>query len=78
MPRVGFAPTIQVFERANTFRAFDGAATLIGRREAYTSFNNAINQRNMLVTGVNISAVIDLCDVCRPTNESDLFPTREK
>jgi hypothetical protein len=30
MPRVGFEPTITVFERAKTFHALDGAATVIG------------------------------------------------
>jgi hypothetical protein len=30
MPRVGFEPTISVFERAKTFHAPDGAATGIG------------------------------------------------
>jgi hypothetical protein len=33
MPRVGFDPTIPVFERAKTVRALDSAATVIG--EAY-------------------------------------------
>jgi hypothetical protein len=30
MPRVGFEPTIPVFERANTFRALDRVANAIG------------------------------------------------
>jgi hypothetical protein len=30
MPRVGFEPTIPVFERAKTVHALDRAATLIG------------------------------------------------
>jgi hypothetical protein len=30
MPRVGFEPTIPVFERAKTVHALDGAATEIG------------------------------------------------
>jgi hypothetical protein len=30
MPRVGFEPTIPVFERAKTVHALDGAATVIG------------------------------------------------
>jgi formylmethanofuran dehydrogenase subunit E len=30
MPRVGFEPTIPVFERAKTFHALDCAATAIG------------------------------------------------
>jgi hypothetical protein len=29
MPRVGFEPTIPVFERAKTVHALDGAATVI-------------------------------------------------
>jgi hypothetical protein len=31
MPRVGFEPTIPVFERAKTFHATDRAATVIGQ-----------------------------------------------
>jgi hypothetical protein len=31
MPRVGFEPTISVFEQAKTFHASDKAATVIGR-----------------------------------------------
>jgi hypothetical protein len=30
MPPVGFEPTTPVFERAKTFHALDGAATVIG------------------------------------------------
>jgi hypothetical protein len=30
MPRVGFEPTISVFEKAKTFHALDRAATVIG------------------------------------------------
>jgi hypothetical protein len=30
MPRIGFQPTIPVFERAKTVHALDGAATVIG------------------------------------------------
>jgi hypothetical protein len=30
MPRVGFEPTIPVFQRAKTVRAVDRAATVIG------------------------------------------------
>jgi hypothetical protein len=30
MPRVGFEPTIPVFERAKKFHALDGAAIVIG------------------------------------------------
>jgi hypothetical protein len=30
MPRVGFEPTIQVFERAKAIHALDRAATVIG------------------------------------------------
>jgi hypothetical protein len=30
MPRVGFEPNIQVFERAKTIYALDGAATVVG------------------------------------------------
>jgi hypothetical protein len=30
MPRVGFEPTIQAFERTKTVHAFDGAATVTG------------------------------------------------
>jgi hypothetical protein len=30
MPRVGFKPTISVFERAKTVHALDSAATVIG------------------------------------------------
>jgi hypothetical protein len=32
MPRVGFEPTIPVFERAKTVHALDGATTVIGRQ----------------------------------------------
>jgi hypothetical protein len=41
MPRVGFAPTIPVFERAKTFRALDRAAAVIGgsvNETFYTGF----------------------------------------
>jgi hypothetical protein len=31
MPRVGFEPTLPVFERAKTVDALDGAATVIGK-----------------------------------------------
>jgi hypothetical protein len=36
MPRVGFEPTIPVFERAKTVRTLDGGATVIGT-EIYTN-----------------------------------------
>jgi hypothetical protein len=32
MPRVGFEPTIPVFERPKTVHALDGAATVIGMK----------------------------------------------
>jgi hypothetical protein len=36
MPRVGFEPTIPVFERAKTVHVLDRAATVIGRQaDAY-------------------------------------------
>jgi hypothetical protein len=34
MPRVGFEPTIPVFERAKTVHALDRAATVIGETES--------------------------------------------
>jgi hypothetical protein len=34
MPRVGFEPTIPVFERAKTVHALDSAATVIGNDHA--------------------------------------------
>jgi hypothetical protein len=36
MPRVGFEPTIPVFERAKTVHALDRAATVIGYASPYT------------------------------------------
>jgi hypothetical protein len=33
MPRVGFEPTIPVFEQAKTFHALDRAATVIGGKK---------------------------------------------
>jgi hypothetical protein len=39
MPRVGFEPTIPVFERAMTVQALDSAATVIGYTQAYSSLN---------------------------------------
>jgi hypothetical protein len=38
MPRVGFEPTIPVFERANTVHALDRAPTVIGLLN-FTGFN---------------------------------------
>jgi hypothetical protein len=38
MPRVGFEPTIPVFERAKTVHALDGAATVIGSLSPIASF----------------------------------------
>jgi hypothetical protein len=39
MPRLGFEPTIPVFERANTFHALDRAATVIGNSFVITYIN---------------------------------------
>jgi hypothetical protein len=36
MTRLGFEPTITVFERAKTVRALDHAATVIGRNLVYS------------------------------------------
>jgi hypothetical protein len=33
MPRVGFEPTISVFEQEKTVHALDGAATVIGKTD---------------------------------------------
>jgi hypothetical protein len=35
MPRVGFEPTIPVFERAKTVHALDRADTVIGKTDIY-------------------------------------------
>jgi hypothetical protein len=35
MPRVGFEPTIVVFERAKTVHVLDRAATVIGEDDMY-------------------------------------------
>jgi hypothetical protein len=45
MPRVGFKPTIRVFERAKTFHILDNAATVIG---AYTLLTSKYEQMNIL------------------------------
>jgi hypothetical protein len=45
MPRVGFEPTIPVFERAKTFHALDRANTVIGRKNSWgyrTGKNSAL------------------------------------
>jgi hypothetical protein len=36
MPRVGFEPTIPVFERAKTIHALDLAASVIGRTGSWS------------------------------------------
>jgi hypothetical protein len=41
MPRVGFEPTIPVFERAKTNHALDHAATVIGKAHKNPQ-NNAV------------------------------------
>jgi hypothetical protein len=41
MPRMGFGPTIPVFERAKNVHALDGAETLIGSESH--SMNNIDN-----------------------------------
>jgi hypothetical protein len=71
MSRVRFEPKIPVCERAKTFHALDRGATVMGRGRACAYFYIGINQRSMLAMGVKISAVIDFCDVRRPTNEYD-------
>jgi hypothetical protein len=71
MPWVGSEPTIPVFARVKIFHALNRAATVIGRRGVCSSFHNGIKKGSMLTNGVNISAVIDLCDVRRRTNEFD-------
>jgi hypothetical protein len=35
MPRIGFEPTIPVFDGAKTFRALDRATTVIGGEKKY-------------------------------------------
>jgi hypothetical protein len=40
MPLLGFEPTILVFERANTVRALDRAATVICVRKRYKQIKN--------------------------------------
>jgi hypothetical protein len=40
MPRVGFEPTIPVFERAKTVHAVDCAATVIGFQSSLVVTNN--------------------------------------
>jgi hypothetical protein len=37
MPRVGFEPTIPVFERAKTFHALDRAATVVSLRNVLSA-----------------------------------------
>jgi hypothetical protein len=43
MPRVGFEPTIPVFERANTVYALDRATTVIGALLYTSNISNAID-----------------------------------
>jgi hypothetical protein len=46
MPRVGFEPAIQVFERAKTFRALHGAATVPGGNLIFLQFGVAVSSWN--------------------------------
>jgi hypothetical protein len=47
MPRVGFEPTIPVFERAKTVHALDRAVTVIGLFVSqYTTINNIMSLHN--------------------------------
>jgi hypothetical protein len=52
MPRVGFEPTITMFERAKTVHALDRAVTVIGKLTIYKSKNSPIspiNRRKLVV-----------------------------
>jgi hypothetical protein len=42
MPRVGFEPTIPVFERTKTVHALDRAATVIGRPQTLPAGNSVV------------------------------------
>jgi hypothetical protein len=44
MPRVGFEPTIPVFERAKTVHALDRASTVIGKGGATSKKINNIHE----------------------------------
>jgi hypothetical protein len=54
MPRVGFEPTIPVFERAKIFHALDRAATMIGKLRLWRSLNHTSKEQhyalNMKIT----------------------------
>jgi hypothetical protein len=42
MPRVGFEPTTQVFEREKTVHALDSTATVIGLRSSQPKINSTV------------------------------------
>jgi hypothetical protein len=48
MPRVGFEPTIQVFERAKTVHDLDRAATVVG----YVNLNDELIEEVRMVSAV--------------------------
>jgi hypothetical protein len=49
MPRVGFVPTIPVFEQAKTFYALDGAAAVIGRKHFFVQRQRIIVTDQLVV-----------------------------
>jgi hypothetical protein len=64
MPRVGFEPTIPVFERANTVHALDCAAAVIDQRPVYTPPPNY--QVNALLSAseeVSCSKEVDILEL---------------
>jgi hypothetical protein len=56
MPRVGFEPTIPVFERTKTVHALDGAVTLIGSNSSLLTLICILNDPlhiNYIYIGLN-------------------------
>jgi hypothetical protein len=72
MSRVGFEPTIPVFERAKTVHSLASAATVIGTNSNY-NFNNAI-PRLILYNQLLTFRISELC-ILLLNNFSIIFHT---
>jgi hypothetical protein len=69
MPRVGYEPTISVFERATTFQTSDCSAIVIGYCDYYTYSKS----KNETALGDQTAAIITwFCEVSKARKEKDV------
>jgi hypothetical protein len=73
MPRVGFEPTIRVFERVKTVHALSRAITVIGRPVFYKPENTTFQRLDIFPSSVAVLGPLDRAKINHCTTQTLCF-----